>query len=561
MEGRIEAAETLFGKAGQGAATEQSFLAEYRSQAPELIRRQSEQDCSSNLDEVKLDSARSIDLQDVLVSMPEATSGDEWRRAKLCLLAGSGSELVPEHRDRLLRSLLENAGSPDEWRVDEAAYLGTLLINEHDPLSSAGSDLAIAEQLLESALRRLNSGQSDAAFAKIVEACSAGGPKAWCWELADDLAQASQKWSVLARLASALSEFEPRRYLRRALNAAETADEARSSAALPPEDDEWSSSYLAFYRAVANENLAALGEPHEDPRKMYERVIASLNSPLLKEISSDFQIDVHVKLIDYLNSTGHSIEARNLTEAALKRWPENPRLLASKMWIGIGDGDLRGAAAAASVLADKTSDDKQSLFEPAVGALLIASALADKASDDKQLRSDPAVSALLMGESTGRHAPFREFLGTEDPYVTYVALLTMAFASDEADKEYARSRLKRLWDSADRGRWETRLRHGDPSVWREMLNGYALGYVNRDELAAPLKDEATFQVSQFRNLPLSFQGVRCEFHFYDAVLAKLKDDRARMIQELQAAIDTRYYRYSEYKMAKFRLMREAEVSD
>ena len=84
-----------------------------------------------------------------------------------------------------------------------------------------------------------------------------------------------------------------------------------------------------------------------------------------------------------------------------------------------------------------------------------------------------------------------------------------------------------------------------------MLIGYYLGNVARERVVAPLADQGTFERSEFSTLPLSRQGMLCEFHFYDAPLAKVRGDGDGMIRGLKATIDTGYRPYNEYKMAKF----------
>lgn len=536
-KGQIQEAVALFRQAAQGDPSEaiRIFLAHYPSQLGPQIRQSLEQSCS-DLDKVSLEGEQLLNLADMIEATAEVVPRDLRRRFELCLLARYDPAKRPQLRSSLVRSLLIEPLKPDEWDAEEAAYLGTLLVKEYDPLSSSDSDLVAAQQLLGSALRRLGDQQSETVFQKITEVCEADGAKAWCWKLADDLAKVSHNSHVLTALAFALSGLEDRRYLRRALEAVKVAEEDRSSADLSAEKKEWWSSILAYSHAVANIRLAALGEPHEDPESMLRKVIASLDSPLLKKYSADFQPVVYNRLINFLNDEGRSSEAIDLAKSALVRWPGDPDLLASKLWIEIADENWTGVTVTASSLAEKASGNEKILFNAAVGE-------------------------LLSGKNTGSHALTREFLETKHPYVRYVALLLMAFESGKDNQGDAKWRLVHLWDAADRKRWEVRLRHGDPNVWREMLTGYALGYMTRNQLYEPLINEATFEASPFSNLSLSLQGMRCEFHFYDALVAKLKGDRTRMLHELQAAIDTQYRQYLEYKLAKFLFKHQAKIWD
>jgi lipoprotein NlpI len=127
-------------------------------------------------------------------------------------------------------------------------------------------------------------------------------------------------------------------------------------------------------------------------------------------------------------------------------------------------------------------------------------------------------------------------------------------------RDVASKLLETRWKAVNPSGWERRLELGDPGVCREMLIGYYLGMVSRDQLFSPLIDDATFNQSPFANLPLARLGMLCEANFYDALLKRMHDSPSEMRAALEATIATGFRRYLEFSMAKFMLANEGKLS-
>jgi hypothetical protein len=239
----------------------------------------------------------------------------------------------------------------------------------------------------------------------------------------------------------------------------------------------------------------------------------------------------HEGLANLLIDQARFAEATRLIDAARGRWPDEYGFLLDQLLLEIARSNVPAAATAARTLAARAGDEDHALFVAAIGEFLTVT--------DKE--------SFLS----------RDFFDTieADYYRDYLTLIVFAF-EDEDGREDARQALADRWAGADLERWPDRLAHGDPEVWREMLIGYYLGEMPRERLLAPLANEATFEASSFSKLPLSRQGMLCEFYFYDALLAKAHGDREGMIRGLEAAIQRGYRPYLEYEIAKFLLKRE-----
>lgn len=310
-------------------------------------------------------------------------------------------------------------------------------------------------------------------------------------------------------------------YQRRILDHADQAEKNLLSDELPEDAHGLQVDILAYSRASARIWLGALGD--QQSLREAERLLRGLldSEPLAGM--------AHKQLVHLLVDQEQFDAAAELADVALQRWPDDPYYLSDRLWVEIAGANHAAAAITAAALADQASEDMELMFHAALGQIL----------------TDTGDRNLLA----------RNFLETEHDYTSYIAAFLYAFEEGEF-REDARRRLERRWAEVDRSTWNARLEQGDPAVWRDMLIGYYLERVTRQELFGPLTDEATFKESLFRNLPLAREGMLCEANFYDALLARAHGDRERWREALQAAIETQYRPYLEYDIAKFLLARD-----
>ena len=158
-------------------------------------------------------------------------------------------------------------------------------------------------------------------------------------------------------------------------------------------------------------------------------------------------------------------------------------------------------------------------------------------------------------DSTRAEETARRFLETDHPYVPYVAIMLYARTSGAARQE-AREVIEERWRKFDRSHWQKRLQGGDETVWREMLIGYYLKELTRDQIFGQLENQEAYAKSDLHNIQISRQALLCEAYFYDALLATVEHDQARRNSDLQKVLDTKVYAYIEYNLAKFLLANE-----
>ena len=95
-----------------------------------------------------------------------------------------------------------------------------------------------------------------------------------------------------------------------------------------------------------------------------------------------------------------------------------------------------------------------------------------------------------------------------------------------------------------------------------MLVGYYLGKVEQKALLRPLESRETFEASPFGRLGvqgLTYDGMRCEFYFYDALLQGVSGDPStrskRYESRFREVTKVGYANLYEYIMAHYLLDR------
>jgi lipoprotein NlpI len=159
---------------------------------------------------------------------------------------------------------------------------------------------------------------------------------------------------------------------------------------------------------------------------------------------------------------------------------------------------------------------------------------------------------MANSESMTAEETARRFLETNDEFVPYIAMLLYARTSGPA-REEAKQVIQERWRKFDRAHWKQRLQGGDETAWREMLIGYYLQELKREQIFSELEDEQAYSKSDLRAVPVPRQGLLCEAYFYDALLAEVEGDQTRRDSDLHKVVSTRVSSYIEYDLAKFLL--------
>jgi hypothetical protein len=92
-------------------------------------------------------------------------------------------------------------------------------------------------------------------------------------------------------------------------------------------------------------------------------------------------------------------------------------------------------------------------------------------------------------------------------------------------------------------------------VWLERLIGYYRGNITREEILAPPRSREAFEDSGLNRIGPSYDEMRCEAYFYDALLQAVTGDpatrSARFAKSIQEVLETRAGHYYEHLMARY----------
>ena len=165
-----------------------------------------------------------------------------------------------------------------------------------------------------------------------------------------------------------------------------------------------------------------------------------------------------------------------------------------------------------------------------------------------------AVSQLVTNGEKAEYAA-RKFLATTHEWTDYVRLMLYWHLGRRGKVDVAKAYLDDRWRSIDKDSWRTRLAQGDAQVWRERLIGYYLGNITPEEFFAPLRSREAFEASGLNRIGLSYDEIRCEGYFYDALFQAVTGDAgtrsARFAKSIQEVLETRAGHYYEYLMARY----------
>jgi hypothetical protein len=168
-----------------------------------------------------------------------------------------------------------------------------------------------------------------------------------------------------------------------------------------------------------------------------------------------------------------------------------------------------------------------------------------------------ALSQLLANKPEAEFAA-RQFLATDHEYRDYVRLMLYWYLVRQEKVDQAKAYLDERWSSINQASWPARLARGDPQVWREQLIGYYLGQVRRNDIFAPLSSPEAFETSGLNRIGihgLTFEGMRCEANFYDALLQHVTGEPAtraeRYSQTLGRVLEVGHGNMYEYVMARY----------
>lgn len=519
-------AERLFATAiaADPVAAELSFLATYGAAHTKAVEAALEEACAEP-SAAFLSRDQQADIEFIIGRLDRSRSAASLRRYQLCLLGAYPAWKRPHARHRLIADLVAGHRThPDGWSADDARYFGEVLVKDYEPTGTDASWVEAATALLLRAVVDLDAEQAAGLYREISSVCYEAAPREWCWELLGRLAEKrlSIDTEVPIFIALSLAERERAGDLRRALSLTDMAMAKLAAASPKPPYHDTLLSYAELARAAALSGLAAQGL--EDRQGEAEA--------LLRRLQTNERADVgqtaHIHLVELLYADDRVDEALQVAQSAAGLWPDAANIYAQKLTIHLSRNEPEAAAETVREVLSRVGETDDALFAAAVSNVLTGAG---------------------KWEETGRR-----FLGRSHPYVAYVAMMLYGTMAGEQQAE-GRALLARRWSEVDRMTWPGRLAHGDPMVWREMLIGYYLGEVGREEIFGPLQSDEELASSALAALPFTRQGLLCEAHFYDAILQRSAGRMDETLAALQQAIATGRKNYYEYKMAKFLLAR------
>jgi Novel STAND NTPase 1 len=529
-QGSIAKAQVAFAnaiKSDKEAAIE-SFLVLYPQELRQsLIRKFT--DSRTNLRTLSVTQAERIELEDLLAEkdFDQNENVQTVRRLNLCLLA-SYPDFYRQAQHELISKILRQYGKPEEWPAAEAAWFGTNLLESFDPLIDETSIPQTGLGFLQNALPQLNTKDAVEVYRAVLAVCSKTGPNQWCWDLLPALAETRQDPQIKLELAWELADREVPADLRTAIKLTEQAEQKLSESSLSKEDRAKQADVLAFVRAKALVRLARMGEG--DSQEAAETTLRRLlNSPILGSLAYE-------ELAFFMRGRNNSGDVTALLQAGISKFPDSPELYAVKLMMLIGAGDQEGISKIALQALKKVKKNTSGKISPETQGFAYIAAL-----------------GLLLTKSGAWENVAREFLQTDHPYVPYVAIMLASRLTGKRDKAEALEVIERRWVRAKPKTWSARLRQGDLTVWREMLIGYYLGNVQRNEIFGNLQDDQRFARSDLSHLPMPRRGMLCEAYFYEALLADAKGDKDWRHSSLEKTVLTDYRDYFEYTMAQFLL--------
>jgi hypothetical protein len=165
-----------------------------------------------------------------------------------------------------------------------------------------------------------------------------------------------------------------------------------------------------------------------------------------------------------------------------------------------------------------------------------------------------ALSQLVTNGEKAEYAA-RKYLATTHQWRDYIRLMLYWHLGRRGKVDVARAYLDERWRGIDKDSWPARLAQGDTQVWRERLIGYYLGNVTPEEMFAPLRSREAFEASGLNRIGLSYDEIRCDAFFYDALLQAVTGDAAsrsaRFMKRIQEVLETRAGHYYEHLMARY----------
>lgn len=473
------------------------------------------------------------ELEDFLSHFGRQTSQESMRKFQLYLIWSYITERHYKKSEELLNQLLLNQ-KIERWTADEEYFLAYLMLDANMQAVTPPERLGQIQNLLLSVFERWSKDDlhAELAFRELRELYTKIHAPNWYWSMLESLADLHKQnywisYMMGSKLAVGVNLEEGKKALA-------MLDRAESNLLkIKPNDRTRMRAWLNLHRAQAYLTLVEYGE--QRIREQGWKQALKLLTSLIDSVQPDAQGWPPLYWV-YRYIADAYIWANNIEQAVIEvdkglhLFPNNQELLYEKFFLHLVQIQTSEAVKLAQELQDgPRRDETNVLFLP-------------------------ALAQLLTGKGEFEYAA-RRFINTTHSYRDYIRMMLYWSLCGEGKDKEAKELLIERWKTINPLTWGERMEYGDQNVWREMLMGYYVGKVDSNDIFGTLQDRETFERSPLRRIGFSFSGIRCEAHFYNALLQGVSGDpetrRERQIEQLKMALDTQHFSYYEYHMANY----------
>jgi hypothetical protein len=519
------------------------FLRAFASQILRTHASRLEQRCSPRSGSVLVDPGLSdiekVQIEDFFDAVATAKSSEGWQALRVCQIRSESYSKEADPKTDHLRTLLAQ-GSPTDWRADDAAAAAVLALEAlQQGRELSDLDLNAAKSLIAKAFVEWSGVESktkaEATFNEAIEICQKQNAPRGCWSLLKEALDVYGGPSTLLPLELAMGlvyKYPSQGEATLALELTSRAEKHLSEQS-PDEEQHRLSAWIQLAKASAYLVLA----------RNNDRAALDKASKLLSALADDANFkranNTKSKRADWPKIEGSRIDAA-LLAGSLKdvqtildnvQPRDDLEVEGYRMWRWVMQGDLQGA--------------RRSLQE-------------SKIDDDTRSYLFASLTFLENGPPSALKQAIKPLLANKHPYSDYLRLMLFASSARE-DESAARQDLENRWSEIVKGKeigkgtWKSRVERGEDNlVWQEMLVGYFLGHISRDDLvhwtASPKEPAAMTET------PSEYRG---EFYFYDAQLQWVTGDRGtrkeRAIRSLHELRSSGPSLLNEYFMALYQL--------
>jgi hypothetical protein len=542
-------AEQRFGEAvaadRRGAIV--SFLAAYASRNAASVKGELNkviQACIDSQRSGSYDEQARFELEDLLARHQDAIADPDRVRLEYCLFL-FGRSVVQVRGAGQMRASLKTLNTPRYSSLLEAnqKYVlgyGTLELSgrSFDP----PPDLAAAENWLASAFREWKETEQDeanaqSAFLELMNRYDARSVPRWYLDLLQRLAELRPKnFQIAYDLGLWLSDGSGEANVNKGRFWMEQARERIDGPAVSEADRPRLSAWLSYGFAktyLAKARFSAGKTSQEAAQEATSRLMALIQSlrkdGLIKDANWPGAIAYSTLIDTQLFRNDIDEAARILGDSRDDGLTDSPDLVGNRFAVLLAAGRIDEAL--------QIAERARELPGLESGALMLA-----------------ALSQLVTNGEEAEYAA-RKFLATTHEWRDYIRLMLYWHLGRRGKVDVAKAYLDERWRGIDKYSWPARLAQGDTQVWRERLIGYYLGNVRPEEMFAPLRSREAFEASGFNRIGESYDEIRCEAYFYDALFQAVTGDpatrSARFAQAIQRVLETRAGHLLEYLMARY----------